>query len=409
MFFHVDVNSAYLSWEANHRLKQGDKLDLRTIPSAVGGNPEKRKGIILAKSIPAKAYGIQTGEPLARAFQKCKGLVVVPANFRLYKHCSKELNKLLYNYSPKIQSFSIDESFVDVGKVKDPLALANELREDVEKSLGFTVNVGVGPNKLLAKMASNFQKPNRVHSLFPEEIPTKLWPLPVGELFMVGRKTKDKLLSMGIETIGDLASSRPELFYSTMKSHGLLIYDYAWGRETSPIQEYSFHEAKGVGNSTTLPRDIDEEEILYLYLLSLSEMVTYRLRSIDKMAYVISVHYRDHQFQRRRLQRKLPSPLDTTTDVFYQCKLLFDELWQKEPLHQIGIALTELVDNDYYQLNFLNLCQERHRRLDTTIDHLRDRFGKETILRASFLHGNIDPMIGGVGEDKDDLLLSSQL
>lgn len=409
MFFHVDVNSAYLSWEARYRLEQGDSLDLRTIPSAVGGNPEKRKGIILAKSIPAKAYGVQTGEPLVSAFQKCRALVVVPANFRLYKRCSKELTDLLYNYSPKIQSFSIDESFVDMGRLDDPMATANELREDVEKTLGFTVNVGVGPNKLLAKMASDFKKPNRAHSLFKEEIPTKLWPLPVGELFMVGRKTQQKLLAMGIQTIGDLAHAKPELLYSTMKSHGLLIYEYAWGRESSPITEYSSHDQKGVGNSTTLPRDIDEKEVLYLYLLGLSEMVTYRLRALEKMAYVLCVHYRDYGFQRRRLQRKLTSPLDTTMDIFSQCKTLFDELWQKEPIRQIGISLTELVDNHEYQQNFLNINQEKYRRLDSTIDELRDRFGRDTILRASFLHGNVDPMIGGVGEDKDDLLLSSQL
>lgn len=409
MFFHVDVNSAYLSWEACYRLMQGETIDLRTLPSAVGGNPQKRRGIILAKSTPAKVYGIQTGETLVSAYEKCRGLIVVPPNFSLYQKCSHALNELLRSYTPQVRAFSIDESFMDMGPLDNPLALAEELRENIEKTLGFTVNIGVGPNKLLAKMASDFKKPNRVHSLFYEEIPKKMWPLPVGDLFMVGRKTKEKLLLMGIETIGDLAQADTQLLYRTMKSHGLLIHEYARGRECSSIESYSPFEAKGVGNSTTLPRDTKEPELLELYLLGISEMVSFRLRAINKMAYVLCVHYRDKNFKTRRLQRKLSAPLDATASIYSQAKQLFYELWQKEPLRQLGISLSELVSNTFYEQSFLDQDQEKLRKVDATIDQLRNRFGRQIIQRASFLHAPVEPMIGGVGEDKEELILSSKL
>ncbi len=409
MFFHVDVNSAYLSWEASYRLVKGQSLDLRDIPSAIGGDPEKRRGIILAKSIPAKAYGIKTGETLRSAFEKCQGLVVAAPNFWLYKKCSQALGEILSNYSPRVQAFSIDESFLDMSHSKSPLEEAERLREEIERDLGFTVNIGVGPNKLLAKMASDFKKPNRVHSLFYEEIEDKLWPLDVGKLFMVGRKTRDKLNMMGIESIGDLARAKEELLYLHLKSQGILVHSYAQGREYSSITSYSPYEAKAVGNSTTLPRDLDDLESLELYLLGISEMVSFRLRSIDKMAYVISLHYRDAKLKRRRLQRKMPAPLDETTAIFREVKLLFKELWQGEALGQLGISLSHLVDNDYFEESFLSPDQAKLRRVDKALDELRQRFGREAIQRASFLYSSVEPMIGGVGEDKDELILSSKL
>lgn len=409
MFFHVDVNSAYLSWEASYRLQKGQELDIRTIPSAIGGDPEKRRGIVLAKSIPAKAYGIKTGETLSSAFSKCQSLYVVAPNFSLYKKCSQALQEVLRSYSPRVQQFSIDESFLDMGDLEDPLATAESLRKEVERSLGFTVNVGVGPNKLLAKMASDFEKPNKVHSLFYEEIESKMWPLPIGELFMVGRRTQEKLRPMGIETIGDLAQTREDILYQAFKSQGLVIHQYAKGKEYSSISSYSPFEAKGVGNSTTLPRDIDSKDQLELYLLGISEMVSFRLRAIDKMAYVISVHYRDNLMKRKRLQRKLTAPLDATQSIFIQAKKLFTELWQGEAIGQIGISLSQLTDNNYYEQSFLDQDQDKLRRVDATIDELREKYGKDVIKRASFLHAPVEPMIGGVGEDKDELILNSKL
>lgn len=211
LIFHVDVNSAFLSWEATRRVKQG-LPDLREIPSCIGGDPRKRTGIVVAKSIPAKKYGIQTGEPMAMAFRKCPELISVPADFELYDKYSRSFKSICASYAPVMESFSIDEVFLDMTGTSliypDPVAAAHELKGKIHRELGFTVNVGISTNKLLAKMASDFQKPDRVHTLFPDEIPEKMWPLPIRNLLFLGKASEQKLLNQGIRTIGDLARER---------------------------------------------------------------------------------------------------------------------------------------------------------------------------------------------------------
>ena len=207
LIFHVDVNSAFLSWEAASRVKAGEP-DLREIPSAVGGDPRTRTGIIVAKSIPAKKYGVQTGEPVAMALRKCPNLVVVPSDFRLYTKNSQAFKAICKSYAPAMESFSIDEVFLDMTGTSliypDPIATACEIKDKIYQELGFTVNVGISTNKLLAKMASDFEKPNKVHTLFPEEIPAKMWPLPIRDLLFLGKASEKKLVDFGICTIGEL-------------------------------------------------------------------------------------------------------------------------------------------------------------------------------------------------------------
>lgn len=222
--YHVDVNSAFLSWEAVYRLHHlGGRLDLRQVPSAVGGDREKRHGIILAKSIPAGRFGVETGEPVGAAREKCPELLVVPPNYDLYNRASRALLKILARYTDRIEQYSIDEAFLEMtGCTREPRATAEELRETVCRELGFTVNVGVAGNKLLAKMASDLKKPNLVHTLWPEEIPAKMWPLPVRELFYVGAASEKKLALLGIRTIGELARTPEEVLSAHMKFHGRL-------------------------------------------------------------------------------------------------------------------------------------------------------------------------------------------
>lgn len=231
--FHVDANSAYLSWEAVYRLQQGDSLDLRTVPSVVGGDPKTRHGIVLTKSIPAKKFNIQTGETLWSAVQKCPNLIIVPPDYGLYRQCSDSMVEILREYSPLVQRFSVDECFVDFSGMgllsNDPVASAHEIKDRIKTELGFTVNIGVSTNKLLAKMASELKKPDLEHTIFPEEVPTKMWPLNIEELFMVGRATSKKLRSRGIKTIGDPANFKLEWIRSFLKSHGVLIWHYANG------------------------------------------------------------------------------------------------------------------------------------------------------------------------------------
>mgnify|MGYP002799991601 FL=1 len=241
VIFHVDVNAAYLSWEAVYRLRHlGVKEDLRKQAAGVGGDTALRHGIILAKSVPAKRYGIRTGESILEAKRKCPSLILVPPHYRLYEKASKAFMEILKEFSPAVEQYSIDEAFMDMTGTHvlwhSPEAAAETVRKRIRDELGFTVNIGISSNKVLAKMASDFEKPDKVHTLFPAEIGTKLWPLPVSELFFVGSRTKRKLDSLGIYTIGELARTDPEILKSHLKKQGEILWAFANGIDTSPVE-----------------------------------------------------------------------------------------------------------------------------------------------------------------------------
>ena len=242
LIFHVDVNSAFLSWESARRMKEG-LPDLRDIPACIGGDPAKRTGIVVAKSIPAKKCGVQTGEPVAMALRKCPNMVIVPSDFDLYVKCSRAFKKICASYTPVMESFSIDEVFLDMTGTSllypDPIAAAHEIKDRISDELGFTVNVGISTNKLLAKMASDFEKPNKVHTLFPEEIPAKMWPLPVRELLFLGKASEKKLTEAGIRTIGDLAHAwETDIQTLIGNKNGHQQYQYAHGIDDSPVKAH---------------------------------------------------------------------------------------------------------------------------------------------------------------------------
>ncbi|MFA6808034.1 MAG: DNA polymerase IV [Eubacteriales bacterium] len=413
LIFHIDVNSAYLSWEAASRLQQGDSLDLRTIPSAVGGDPETRHGIILAKSIPAKKFKIQTGETLFSARTKCPDLVIVSPNYPLYRQCSTALKELVQNYSPLIQQYSVDEFFLDFTGMNNlfgnPVDTALKIKEHVKNELGFTVNIGISTNKLLAKMGSELQKPDRVHTLFPEEISKKMWPLPIDELFGVGRATSQKLRDRGIKTIGDLAAQTPAYLERFLKSYGTLIWNYANGRDISPVRNNKTIPVKGMGNSTTLSFDVTNQETAYLILLSLTETVTTRLRDAGFCAGLISVSLKTNGFVFCSHQKKLYSPTDCTSAIHEIACTLFDQLWQGEPLRHLGIRLSELCLNNFYQPSLFEEKLEKQRLLDKTIDTIRSKYGSKAVFRSSFLHSGLSPIMGGVIESEEYPMMSSLL
>lgn len=412
LIFHVDANSAFLSWSAAYALEQGHPIDFRDIPSVVGGDQKKRHGIVLAKSIPAKRYGIRTGDTLTEARSLCPELVVVSPNYKLYVHCSDALYQLLSEYSPVVQRYSIDECFLDYSQSRfaiDPHQVGLEIKRRVRDELGFTVNVGLSSNKLLAKMGSELKKPDHFHTLFPNEIEEKLWPLPVEELFMVGRATKRKLYKLNIRTIGELANTPCSLLTDVFKSHGALIHQYANGIDASRVIPGRALLQKSVGNSTTIAFDAREIREAHLVLLSLCERVAMRLRNMSGMAQVISVTVKTDEFVRYQIQRKLPAPIDETRELFQAAKGLFDEVWKKEPIRHIGIQLSELVPNDFYQLTFLDpKNREKEQRLDKTVDALRTRFGENALIRSCFLDSGIKPLQGGVNEG-DYPMMSSHL
>ena len=394
LVFHIDVNSAYLSWEAARRVAAGES-DLRLIPSAIGGDREKRTGVILAKSIPAKKFGVRTGEPVAMALRKCPDLVLARPDFRLYEQSSKAFMDICREYAPVVEKYSIDECFLDMSGTHriypDTLAIAHTIKDKIRDTLGFTVNVGIGENKILAKMASDFEKPDKVHTLYLHEILQKLWPLPVRELFTVGASTAEKLEKARIRTIGDLAQA-PLPFVQKIVGMklGKQLHDYANGIDDSPVLAEP-EAAKGYSISTTLEEDVVKEEQAHRVLLALTDSVTARMRADGFKAYCVAVSIRSNDFKTRSHQRKLHDPTDISSEVYALCKQLFAELWDGHtPLRLIGVALTDLTKEEPAQISlFPDEKKERSRKLDQAYDAIHKKFGATAIQRGSSLQSNL--------------------
>lgn len=404
LIFHIDVNSAFLSWEAAYRIQHGEKIDLRTIPSVVGGDEASRHGIVLTKSVPAKKYNIKTGETLYNARIKCNSLVVVPPRYWLYMLCSSALNEVLHEYTPKIQRFSIDESFLDFSNMQhlypDYLKLAETIKERIKKELGFTVNIGISNNKLLAKVASDFEKPDKIHTLFPNEIKEKMWPLPVEDLFMVGIATAPKLHKLNIFTIGDLASYDLDILKHRLKSHGELLWNYANGIENSEVRSSKYIEMKGIGNSTTTPFDVEDKNTAHKVLLSLCETVGMRLRDSQNCCRVVSVSIRGSDLIFYSCQKKLLVPTDSTRKIYETACYLFDNAWKGHPIRHLGIHITDFCGNDFYQSSLLDTFNyEKDKKINKAVDEIRIKYGSKAVVRGCFLHSGLHAMSGGVGED----------
>lgn len=391
LIFHIDVNSAFLSWESVHRLSiDPEALDLRLIPSAVGGDASKRHGIVLAKSTPAKKYGVTTGEPLAQALKKCPQLLVVPSHFELYTAYSKKLIHLLEEYTPDIEKFSIDEAFLDMTETihlfGEPVETANRIRERIKDELGFTVNIGIAPNKLLAKMASDFEKPDLCHTLFADEVPQKMWPLTIRELFFVGGAAQRKMESIGIRTIGELAHYDVNLLKNLLgEKYAILIHQYANGIDDDPVAPKE-PVNKGYGNSITLSRDVSDFETANQVLLSLCETVGARLRADHVLCSCVCVELKDWEFKTQSHQMTLNTPTDSTQDLYRSSCQLLKEFWDRTPVRLMGVRATKINDDSYCQLSLFETEQSRKMKdLEKTVDQLRSKFGTDIIKRASFL------------------------
>ena len=394
IIFHIDVNSAYLSWTAVEKLKQGADTDLRKIPAIIGGNQESRHGVVLAKSVPAKRYGIRTGEPVANAFRKCPNLIMEPPNHKMYSIYSKELMEFLRQYTSDIEQVSVDECYMDFTgiayKYTSPVEAAVEIKNKILEQFGFTVNIGISTNKLLAKMASDFEKPNRVHTLFPEEVSKKMWPLPVSSLYMAGRASVEVLRKLEINTIGELAGTNPRILELHLKSHGKMLWEFANGIDHAKVQSEETN-AKGIGNSTTLARDVADKEAAKEVLLWLSESVGKRLRKAGQKAQMISVEIKYYNFRSVSHQRQMRRAAYEDKTLYENACALFEELWNGEPIRLLGIRTSKLVEETApEQLSIFDIQQEKpkdekHRKLDKALDEIRKRFGEDAVKRGTFL------------------------
>ncbi len=391
LIFHIDVNSAFLSWEAFYRINElGEDLDLRIIPSAIGGNQETRHGIILAKSTSAKKYGVQTGEPIVNALKKCPNLTIVPPNYPLYVRCSNSFMELLKVYAPVVEQYSIDEAFLDMtGTSKlysDPIAFAHMLKDKIKNELGFTVNIGISRNKLLAKMASDFEKPDKVHTLFPEEIEEKLWPLPIGDLFFVGPSTAKKLINLGIHTIGDLANTDLDLIRSHLKKHGEIIWNYANGIDTYDIKKGQVSN-KGYSHDITLPFDVTDSNTAKHFILSICETLAARIRGDKAYVGVIAISIVDNEFNQTSKQISLPASTDVTEQIYKEAAALFDSAWTGNPIRLLSVHTSKATNENYQQINMFDTEKyEKFSKLNSAIDAIRNKYGDKSIQRASLMN-----------------------
>ncbi len=405
IIFHVDANSAFLSWSAAYRCKVlGEKTDLRQIPSVVAGDQASRHSIILAKSTPAKQYGIQTGEPLFQALQKCPQLTVVQPDYPLYVEASRHFVQMLRQFSPCVEQYSIDEAWVDMTGTErlfgTPRMAAETMRMRIWEELGFTVNVGISSNKLLAKMAGDLEKPNKVHTLFPEEIERKMWPLPVRDLFSVGAATQGKLNRMGIYTIGDLANADVRVLRKKLGKPGESIWHFANGRSADVLKTQP-EENKGYGNSVTTVQDVLTQEQAFRVLMGLCETVAMRLRQDGMCGGCVTVQLRTKDFLTYSHQAKLPGTTNITQEIFQAACRIFAEAWDGiTPLRLLGVQVTQLAKEPYQQFDlFSDVTPQRYDRklrLDETVDALRDRFGEDIIRRGKFAGDSEGHMAGGL-------------
>ena len=406
VIFHVDVNSAFLSWTAAHRIHVlGETEDLREIPSAVCGERSQRHGIVLAKSIPAKRMGVRTGEPLFQALQKCPNLKVVPPDYELYVQASRKFVKILRQVSPAVEQYSIDEAWADMTGTRSlhgsPVEAARALKDRIREELGFTVNIGISSNKILSKMAGDFEKPDKVHTLFPEEMAEKFWPLEVRELFTVGPATERKLRRFGIGTIGDLAHTDPGFLRAKLGKNGEAIWHLANGRCPDAVTAAPALN-KGYGNSTTTPADVTDTAAARRVLLALCETVGTRMRRDGQRGACMTVHLRTSQFLDISHQALLPSYTNVTEELYKAACAVFDELWQGQPLRQLGVQMTRMRrDGGYRQYSLFDDGRyDRMEKMDAAVDALRERFGEDSVFRARFLDRPAEHMAGGLSRHR---------
>ena len=391
IIFHIDVNSAYLSWSALKLLQEHpESTDIRTIPAIIGGNRETRHGIVLAKSVPAKKiYHIQTAEPVASALKKCPSLTIVPPDHQLYSRYSKKFVGFLRSLTPEIEQVSIDECFLDYTGIAhhfpSPEAGAAYIRNYIFEQFGFTVNVGISSNKVLAKMASDFEKPDKTHTLFPEEIQQKMWPLPISSLFMAGHASVAVLQKLEINTIGDLARTHPSILSLHLKSHGKMLWEYANGIDPSPIESEPA-QAKGIGNSTTLARDLTTASEAYPILEQLCQKVGSRLKAAGQSANNLCVEIKYASFDKYTRQMPLTAPTQEGKELYRCACVLFDALWNGNPIRLLGVRSGKLTNaGEPFQMDLLSydpVATANRQKLDQAMEKIKKKYGSDAIHRG---------------------------
>ena len=385
---HIDVNNAFLSWTAVLMLNEGATIDIRNTYAVIGFEESRRHGIVLAKSTPIKKKGVKTGEPIYMARKKCPTLKVYKPNYKWYKEMSNKLFDLISKYTPDIEKMSIDECFLDYGPIKhlygDEIKFAYKLKNEIKEKLGFTVNIGIANSKLCAKMASDFEKPDKVHTLFENEIDQKMKILPIEDLFFIGKKTSLKLRELGINTIGDLSVKKIEYLYPYFKNQASRMINFANGIDNSKVDSSQI-VSKGISNSTTLPHNLIYKEDVYDILEAIADNLSSQLRRENRYAYVVRVQLKNSNFKNFTHQVKLKNATNSMTTIFETAKKLVDDMWKDEAIRLVGLGVDDLTYESIYQPSIFDKSDDHlnDRSLNDAVDKIKNKYGYNAIGKAS--------------------------
>ncbi len=387
IIFHIDVNNAFLSWTAVYLLKQGFNKDIRKVPSIIGGDEHARRGIVLAKSPVAKKYGIVTAEPIYQARKKCPILEIYPSNYSWYQEKSNELMEYLKNYSPDQEQLSVDECFLDMTGMNyiydDLIELAYKIKGEIKEKFGYTVNIGIANNKLCAKMASDFEKPDKVHTLFDNEIKEKLWPLPVNDLYMCGKKTSEELNKLNIKTIGDLANANIKVLEKHFKTYGKYLKESANGIDDSKVEKRK-SKNKSISTTTTLPHNYKDIDSLKRIVLNQVEEISRELRDKKLYAKTVGIIYKNKDFISYSAQETFEKPTDNTKEILNKAYKVLEENYKEDEIRLIGVRLSNLTQEKKEQISLFDENEEEGEDiLQKTMDKINNKFGKSIINPAS--------------------------
>lgn len=387
IIFHIDVNNAFLSWSAVYLLNNGSKIDIRKIPSIIGGDESQRHGIVLAKSPVAKKMGIVTAETLYSARKKCPNLAIYEPNFTWYYKESNLLYYYLCQYTPTIERFSIDECFLDMTGTnllyKDYLSLAYHIKDDIKEKFGFTVNIGIANNMLCAKMASDFEKPDKVHTLFMDEIKEKMWPLPINDLFMVGKATSSELLKLNIKTIGDLANTNMTTLKRYFKNQALFLHNYANGIDTAKVTPRS-SKSESISTTQTLPYDYTDAAKLKEILFLQAEEIGRSLRLQKQYAETLAIIYKNNLFENYTRQAKFAKVTNTTKNIYDLAVTLLDSTWKGDPIRLIGLRVSNFKNSRDSQISIFDKVENKDDdTFQELLDTINNKFGNNSVMPAS--------------------------
>jgi DNA polymerase-4 len=385
VILHVDMNSFYASVEMAY------DPSLKGKPLAIAGNPEERRGIIVTCSYEARKFGVKTTMPLWEAKKLCPQLIVKRPDFERYRAASMGMFDLLNQFSKLVEPVSIDEGYVDITEsfeLGSPLEIAEQIQKRLIRQLDLPCSIGVAPNKFLAKMASDMKKPLGITVLRKRDLPTVLWPLEVGEMHGVGKKTADKLKGIGIHTIGDLAKGNEIQLKALLGINGIRLKERANGIDNRPVDPDAITDFKSIGNSTTLPKDVSNQQELFQVLNGLAEKVSVRLKRKKVLATTlgITIRYKDRKTVTR--SRKLLNPVSTQEEILQLAKGMLVANWTGDPVRLLGITGTDLVEHDHAvkQLDLFTYEKDAKKEpLIDTVSKLKEKFGAHIIEQASNL------------------------